>query len=324
VGSILVGTCSWTDPSLIESGRFYPTRVRSPADRLRFYASRFPLVEVDATYYAPPDANVARRWVERTPSGFVFDVKAFGLLTGHAVRADRLPPWLRGRLPDDLRAKSSFYRSSVPEDVVEAVWQLHRDALAPLREAGRLGAVLFQFPHWFVPSRENRAYLRELPARLPGMRVAVEFRGGGWMNEEGTARTLALLEEAGLAYVSVDEPQGFSSSTPPLAAATSDLAYVRLHGRNAETWEARTRRSADRFKYLYSDEELLEWVPRVEELAERAGVAHVLFNNNYEDWGLRNARRMAQLLGVEGGADGDARDAGDQTTLELGEGGAGD
>ncbi len=321
---ILVGTCSWTDPSLIECGRFYPPPVRSAADRLRFYAARFRLVEVDATYYAPPDPRTARLWAERTPPGFVFDVKAFGLLTGHAVRADRLPRWLREHLPEELRAKPRFYRASVPDDLVEAVWQLHRDALAPLHEAGKLGAVLFQFPYWFVRSRDNEAYLRELPGRLPGLQVAVEFRGGGWMREDAAEGTLATLEDAGLAYVSVDEPQGFSSSTPPLAAATANLAYVRLHGRNADTWEARTTRSADRFKYLYPEEELLDWIPRIEGLAERAGTVHVLFNNNFEDWGLRNARRMSQLLGVEGGAGDDAEgsDPASQTTLDVDGGGA--
>jgi len=314
LGRILVGTCSWTDPSLIESGRFYPADVHGAADRLRYYAARFPLVEVDATYYSPPDPRTARLWVERTPDDFVFDVKAFGLLTGHAVQAARLPRRLRDGLPEELLAKGRFYRRSAPEETVEAVWQLHRDALAPLQEAGKLGAVLFQFPHWFVRSREHEAYLRELPGRLPGLRVAVEFRGGGWMDGEAAAGTLAVLEETGLAYVTVDEPQGFRSSTPPLAAATADLAYVRLHGRNADTWEARTARSADRFKYLYSEEELLGWVPTVGELAERADAVHVLFNNNYEDWGLRNARRMAQLLGVarepSPGADGPGAEAG--------------
>lgn len=322
---ILVGTCSWTDPSLIESGRFYPPGVSSAADRLRFYAAHFPLVEVDATYYAPPDPRTARLWVERSPDDFVFDVKAFGLLTGHAVQVGRLPRWLRERLPDELLAKGRFYRRSAPDDVVEAVWQLHRDALAPLQDAGKLGAVLFQFPPWFVRSAENEAYLRDLPGRLPGLRVAVEFRGGGWMSEETAARSLATLEDAGLAYVTVDEPQGFRSSTPPLAAATADLAYLRLHGRNADTWEARTARSADRFKYLYSDEELRDWIPSVHELAERAGTVHVLFNNNFEDWGLRNARRMAQLLGIAREPDPAAHEGGDgeQTTLDVGGGGGG-
>jgi uncharacterized protein YecE (DUF72 family) len=121
------------------------------------------------------------------------------------------------------------------------------------------------------------------------------------MDQQAAAGTLRLLEDAGLAYVSVDEPQGFRSSTPATVAATAPLAIVRLHGRNAGTWDAKTAVASDRFKYLYSDGELLEWVPQVRELTRQAQAVHVLFNNNYEDWGMRNARRMAQLLGVESG-----------------------
>ena len=119
------------------------------------------------------------------------------------------------------------------------------------------------------------------------------------MTAGSAADTLRLLEESGLTYVAVDEPQGFPNSTPPLAAATAPLAVVRLHGRNADTWESRTGAASDRFKYLYSEVELQEWIPRVRELAAQTREVHVLFNNNYEDWGMQNARRMAHLLGVE-------------------------
>lgn len=296
-GRILVGSCSWTDPTLIACGRFYPTGLTSAAARLRYYATQFPLVEVDSTYYAPPSERNSRLWVERTPEGFTFNVKAYALLTGHPVRPERLPPWLRAALASGAGAKRTVYRKDVGDDALERLWDIHRAALEPLRAAGKLGALLFQFPPWFVRGAANAAYLRGLPERLPGIPVAVELRGGGWM-EGGAARaTLDLLEAAGLAYVSVDEPQGFRSSTPPVAAATAPLAIVRLHGRNAATWEARTAAASDRFKYLYSDAELLEWVPRVRGLAQNADVVHVLFNNNFEDWGVRNARRMAHLLG---------------------------
>jgi uncharacterized protein YecE (DUF72 family) len=293
----LVGSCSWTDPTLIACGRFYPEGVTSAEDRLRYYATQFPLVEVDSTYYAPPSERNSRLWVERTPDGFVFNVKAYGLLTGHPARTERLPGWLRDALAPEARGKRNVYRKHVGDVAVERLWEIHRAALEPLSAAGRLGAVLFQFPPWFVRGDQNERYLRDLPERLPGHTIAVEFRGGGWMEEGAATATLRLLEDAGLAYVSVDEPQGFRSSTPPVAAATGPLAVARLHGRNAGTWEARTAAASDRFKYLYSEAELAEWVPRVRELEARAGAVHVLFNNNYEDWGMRNARRMTQLLG---------------------------
>jgi uncharacterized protein YecE (DUF72 family) len=300
-GRILVGSCSWTDPTLIKSGRFYPRGVSSAEARLRFYAEQFPIVEVDSTYYAPPTAENATLWARRTPDGFVFDVKAFALLTWHMAAVDRLPPWLRdGVLPESL-GKRNVYRGDLDPAALELLWLEHAKALAPLADAGKLGAVLFQFPPWFTRSRAAIDYLAEIRERLPDWPLAVEFRGGGWMVEGAAARTLRLLDELGLSYVSVDEPQGFDSSTPPVAAATGGVAVVRLHGRNAATWKIRSGAASDRFKYLYRDEELEEWVPRVTELAEQTGEAHVLFNNNYEDWGMRNARRMAQLLGVPGG-----------------------
>ena len=298
---ILVGSCSWTDPTLIASGRFYPPGVTSAEARLRYYAEQFPIVEVDSTYYTPPSERNSELWAARTPEGFVFNVKAYSLLTGHPARVDRLPGWLREALPAEALAKKNAYRKDVGEDAVEKLWELHRRALAPLADAGKLGAVLFQFPPWFVSSEANAAYVRELPRRLPGSTLAVEFRGGGWMDQQAAAGTLRLLEDAGLAYVSVDEPQGFRSSTPATVAATAPLAIVRLHGRNASTWDTKTSVASDRFKYLYSDDELLEWVPQVRELARQTRAVHVLFNNNYEDWGMRNARRMAHLLDVETG-----------------------
>jgi len=307
---ILIGTCSWTDPTLIACGRFYPPGVNSADDRLRFYAQQFPIVEVDSTYYAPPSERNSALWAARTPEGFVFNVKAYALLTGHPARIERLPAWLREALPAQALSKKNAYRKDFGEYAVEKLWELHRRALAPLADAGKLGAVLFQFPPWFVSSEANAAYVRELPQRLPGWTLAVEFRGGGWMAQQADD-TLRLLEEAGLAYVSVDEPQAFRSSTPATVAATAPLAIVRLHGRNASTWDAKTKVASDRFNYLYADDELREWVPRVRELARQTQAVHVLFNNNYEDQGMRNARRMAQLLDVEGGG---------QTELDLGRG----
>jgi uncharacterized protein YecE (DUF72 family) len=296
---IQVGSCSWTDPTLIACGCFYPPGITSAEARLRYYAEQFDIVEVDSTYYAPPSARNSELWAARTPAGFVFNIKAFGLLTHHPTVVGRLPDWLRNTLPGEARAKRNAYARDFPPAAVEQVWELHREALEPLAAAGKLGAVLFQFPPWFVRSHDNRRYLRELPDRLPGWPLAVEFRGGGWMDDGSAAGTLRLLEEAGLAYVAVDEPQGFPNSTPPLAATTAPLAVIRLHGRNADTWESRTGAASDRFKYLYAHGELEEWVPRVRELAAQTEAVHVLFNNNYEDWGMQNARRMAHLLGVE-------------------------
>jgi uncharacterized protein YecE (DUF72 family) len=225
----------------------------------------------------------------------VFDIKAFGLLTQHAVDVRRLPEAARARLTNATRDKQRFYLRDAPDEIVELVWALHIDALRPLADARKLGCVLFQFPHWFAKTRANVEYLREIRDRLP-WRIAVEFRGGGWMESERQSRTLALLEELGLAYVSVDEPQGFKSSTPPVVACTAPLAVMRLHGHNAETWEKPNITASERFRYLYSEDELRRWVGPARELAGRAEQVHVLMNNCYRDYATRNAKQFAALL----------------------------
>jgi uncharacterized protein YecE (DUF72 family) len=296
VANIYYGTSSWTDRTLLASKRFYPSSASSAADRLRFYAERFPLVEVDSTYYALPSERNAALWIERTPQHFVFNVKAFGLFTGHPVPERSLPAAVKERLPESVREKARIYRKDLPKEVDELVWDMFESALRPLADAGKLGAILFQFPHWFVRSRRNFDYLRELGERFP-YRIAVEFRGGGWMEEAKRESTLAQLEELGMAYVVVDEPQGFRSSTPPVVACTSpELAFIRFHGHNAETWEKPGLTAAERFRYLYDEEELRAWVKPAQELSGQAKQLHILMNNCYEDYGVRNAAQIATML----------------------------
>jgi uncharacterized protein YecE (DUF72 family) len=298
VSNIYYGTASWTDKTLIESGRFYPKDVDKPAERLGFYADRFPLVEVDSTYYALPSERNAALWIERTPMHFVFNIKAFALLTHHSVGPRGLPASIREQLPSD---KKRFYRKDLPSEELGRVEDMFVGALKPLDDAGRLGAILFQFPHWFVPSRENRDYLKQLAERFP-YRIAVEFRGGGWMKDEPSIeRTIALLAELGLTYVVVDEPQGFKTSVPPIVAATSPtLSMIRFHGHNADTWEKRGISAAERFRYLYSEEELEKWVEPAKELAGKSEQLHILMNNCYEDYGVRNAAQIADLIAARG------------------------
>jgi uncharacterized protein YecE (DUF72 family) len=296
-GNIYYGTCGWTDRSLIEAGSFYPAEARSPAARLRHYAEQFPLVEVDATYYAPPSEENAKLWAERTPPGFLFNVKAYGLLTHHPVAVRSLPEEVRALLPAPAIEKARVYLSSVPPAGQAILWSMHEAALRPLAQAGKLGCVLFQFPPWFRATRANRDYLRSLPDRLP-WRIAVEFRGGGWMEARQEARTLELLEDMGVTYVVVDEPQGLPSSTPPVVRCTAPLAMVRFHGRNAEAWTARGLSAAERFRYLYAERELEEWVAPIRDLAAQAEQVHALMNNCYRDYAVTNARQLGALLGA--------------------------
>ena len=294
---IRVGTASWTDPTLTRDADWYPKKSMSAEARLRFYAAVFPMVEVDATYYHPPTEELAALWVDRTPQNFRFDVKAYALLTQHPTKPASLWDDVAERIPAEHAEKKSIYISHLPDDAADDAWEHFRTALMPLHSAGKLGAVFFQFPQWFTNRRDNREYLDQLPERLPDYQLAVEFRHGSWLDGDSAGKTLKQLERLGLAYVSVDEPQGFASSVPPVVAATADLAVLRMHGHNTENWQRKGITAAERFKYLYSTEELQAWKPKVEQLAEQARETHVVFNNCYRDYGVRNARELGQLLG---------------------------
>jgi uncharacterized protein YecE (DUF72 family) len=298
---VLVGVASWTDPSMTAPGVFYPDGVAKPEARLRHYASRFPIVEVDSTYYAIPARRTAELWCERTPDGFVFDVKAHALMTGQPSEVGRLPKELKDALPTALARKARLYENELPEDIRDAVWQRFLDALLPLRENGRLGAILLQYPRWIGPSRAHAALIENARRRLEGWRAAVEFRSKGWFDDRLRNRTLGLLRRNELAYVAVDSPPGFESSVPVVAEATSPrLAIVRFHGRNTDTWEAKVSQVSQRFRYLYDETQLREWLPMIRAISEQTEEVHLVFNNCYGNYATTNALEMAGMLLREG------------------------
>jgi len=300
---IRVGTASWTDPTMTAAGVFYPASADTAEERLGYYASRFPVVEVDATYYALPSRRLSELWVERTPPDFVFDIKAHALLTGQPTETKRLPKAIREALPPTLADKPRLYAKDFPGELLAEVWHQFADGLAPLAESGQLGAVFLQYPKWFFTSSENRDAIREAKAALDpyGLTVAVEFRNATWFNEKNVERTLRFLTDEGIPLVMVDGPQGFKSSVPPIVAATSpSLAVVRFHGRRTATWEdMKGRATVERFRYLYDSEELEEWIPRVLEASGGAEDTHVLMNNCYANYGSTNARELAAMLANE-------------------------
>ncbi len=296
MGEILVGTSSWTDPTLIRCKCFYPDWARSAEDRLRFYASKFRLVEVDSSYYAMPAEQTARLWVERTGDDFVFDVKAFRLFTHHPTPLKVLPKDIRESLPPEAGERASLYQKDIPAELTDEMWRRFESALLPLDSAMKLGVVLFQFPPWYYSEDSQRDYIAQCKERLPQYRLAVEFRRGSWLNEKNRERTLDFLRRNDLAYVCVDEPLGFASSVPAVPETTSDIGVVRFHGRNAETWEKKGLTPAERFNYLYSDDQLREWKPALEEMAGKTKQLHVLFNNCHEDKAVRNAGQMRMML----------------------------
>ena len=296
MGDILIGTCSWTDPTLIESGRFYPSPSLSAEARLRYYASQFPIVEVDSPYYALPSERTSGLWVKRTGDNFIFDIKAFRLFTQHPTSPASLPRDIRQALPPKIGDKNSLYYRDLPEDLLQETWHRFQQALLPLDSSGKLGVVLFQFPPWFYYGERQCSYILSCQQNLPQYTIAIEFRHNSWLNEKNIEHTLSFLRRHNLPFVCVDEPQGFPSSVPPLAAATSDIALVRFHGRNRETWEKKDIGPAERFNYRYTREELAEWVPRIKELAAKTHQLHILFNNCHQDKAVVNASQIRLML----------------------------
>jgi uncharacterized protein YecE (DUF72 family) len=273
--TVRIGTCSWADQSL--SKHWYPRGVAS-GERLPYYAERFDTVEVDSTYYRPPVEEMVERWAERTPEGFVMHVKAFGLMTRHPVKADALPPDLREEAPVDDRGRVD----RPPRELRAEVFARFHAALEPLRAAGKLGGILLQFPSYVVYKPISLEYLEWAQEQLRGDEALVEFRHHSWLDEENRAETLRFLEERGMTHVVTDSPriEGAKNMVPTVPAVTSQTAYVRLHGRNASTWNKRGGSAAERFDYLYSEDELGEWVEPLRELAGQAEQAFILFNNN--------------------------------------------
>jgi uncharacterized protein YecE (DUF72 family) len=274
---------------------WYPASARTAADRLRYYSSRFDTVEVDSSFYGLPTPPTASAWADRTPPRFTFHIKAFAMMTRHGVRPEQLPAPIRARHAYELDRQGRIVHPS--EELREEVFGLFRSALEPLRVQGKLGLILMQFPPYFVANETNRDYLFHSVGLLAPLKVAVEFRHGSWLHEEAATQTLGLLTDLGATYVCVDEPRVEAANVlPPLAAVTADTAYVRFHGRNSATWNTRAGSAAERFKYLYSLEELGEWAEPVRHLTERATTTYLMFNNCFADYAPKNAQQMLTLF----------------------------
>ncbi|HKE42184.1 MAG TPA: DUF72 domain-containing protein [Casimicrobiaceae bacterium] len=294
MGNILVGTASWTDKTLITSGRFYPPKCNSPEERLRFYASQFPLVEIDSSYYAMPKPEVAQLWAERTPPEFTFNIKAFRLFTGHQTAAAVLPKEIVEAL-GPINKKNVYYKD-LPRELTDEMWRQYREGIEPLRRSGKLIAVHFQFAPWVAFHPKNREHIEECQKQLHDHQLAIEFRNRTWFEGRHAAVTLGFERERKLVNVIVDEPQGMPNTIPAVWEVTNPaLAIVRLHGRNHETWNKRgLMSSAQRFNYDYRDDELQELGKKIEAIS--AASVHVVLNNNYEDQGQRNARTLMSLI----------------------------
>ena len=294
-----IGCASWTDKTLISSG-WYPWGVSSAEQRLRYYASRFHVVEVDSTYYALPSKRVAALWSDRTWGDFVFDIKAFRLFTGHLTPFQAIPKDIQPLIPAQVRNKERLYYKDLPDDIRDELWTRFKDALSPLHDSRKLGTVLLQFPPTVVPHEKVYAHLEECKERLAPYELAVEFRNAKWFVPDVVAKaTFSFLRTRALSFVAVDEPQGFASSVPPVVEPTGPFAIIRFHGRNAETWEKKGLASSpERFDHYYTSEQMQPWVPIISRLLESDVLeTHALMNTNNGDQGPINALLLAHLVG---------------------------
>ncbi len=291
-GRVLTGTASWTDPEFIKAG-WYPPEVKNDAEgRLRYYAAQFPMVEVNASFYALPTIDTVAAWAERTPDDFRFHVKAHQIISGHPTDPGRLPAPLRA-LPAELDTKGRIRKPSreLRDAVIDTLLE-SCGALGP-----KLGAILVQLPPFVVSGERQREEIARILSRLAPARAAVEFRHRSWAESGERERAAELLAQHDAAWVCVDAPKSSAASAMPsiVEVTSSSLAYVRMHGRNATSWTT-GRTVAERFDYDYSDQELEEWVGPVIDMAERAQEVAVVMNNNAKDYALHAASRFAGLL----------------------------
>jgi uncharacterized protein YecE (DUF72 family) len=292
-----VGCASWLDAALLAEGTFYPAANMTAEERLRWYARFFDCVEVNATYYGLPAYHTSQAWVERTPPGFQFAVKAYALMTGHHPKARALVKELRSLLPKDVPVtpRGEVERRHFPPEARDLCFGWFRDALRPLSDAGKLSYILFQLAPWVGYSTRAIDYLASLSERLPGWRIAVEFRNPSWIPKR-TREVLRILADHHLAFVAIDAPW-----QPLIPEATTDVAVVRLHGRNVKGWAAQMRGRqpsvAEKYDYLYSTDELEALAETTRTFEETGGPVYIAFNNNNRDYPVRNGLAFRRLLG---------------------------
>ena len=288
MGEIKVGTASWTDKTLLASG-WYPTDADTPEKRLAYYAKQFPLVEVDATYYSPPAEQTAALWAQRTPPEFTFNIKAYSLLTGHPTKVSSIYKDLRPETD-----KTNVYPADLPAQAYEEVWTRFLSALDPLVQAGKLGAMLFQFPPWFTIRRSNKQYLLEVQKRWrrcgrctssatpPGSRATTATRRSSSCAST-SCRTSAWTCRRATGRPS--RPSWRRRPTSPscgsTATATSGPARTSTRSSGTSTRSASWPNGRRSCKLL----------------AEDTAETHVLMNNCYSDYAQRNAGMLADLLG---------------------------
>lgn len=294
--SIRIGTASRMDkvPGAAEQ-RFYPAHLDTAAARLHHYAGRFPLLEWEQSFHAIPDTRMALGWLDGLPGTFRLQVRAFRLFTGHQTSPAALPEDLRLALPASLQRKSVLYYGELPAELQEALWQRFVAALAPLRQAGCLGLVHFQFPPWLLRNRAGHAHVEHCAERLSGHPLSVEFRNASWLEAGHVRETQAFEQRLGLVHTVVDEPQGLSSSIPALWDSSDPArVLVRLHGRKAGPASTRPGGS-------YEEADLEDLGLRLLRLAEPGRQVDVVVAGEDEGGSLQDAEALMRIVASLGG-----------------------
>jgi uncharacterized protein YecE (DUF72 family) len=292
---IHIGTCSWTEKTLIQSREFYPGEVRTAEGRLRYYAHHFDTVEIDSTYYAIPDKRNTFLWIDRTPKDFIFHIKVYGALTGHGINPKTLPGDIMNLLPaKDKDIKTVYIKEP---SLLKVIAERFRESLTPLINTDKFGVLVYQFPPWFQYRTTNLDYLLTCKELMQGLPIAVEFRHGSWLTPDRRDAVFHFLRKNYLAYITADEPQYGNLATVPFTPdVTTEIAYLRFHGRNKENWLKRGIETSLRFAYLYSDDELKEFIPSIQNLDRRAKVTYAMFNNCHGGFAIRDALRLRELM----------------------------
>lgn len=294
--NVRFATAGWADRSLVQDSPFYPKTAKTPEARLRHYASEFSLVEVDATYYALLGADLVARWIDWTGPDFRFDVKAHPVLTGHPIDVERLPRDLKAEC-EEAGLGPRVYPDKLPDSIRNELEARFYASLEPLRAAGKLTAVLAQFPPWFTATRGNVRWLEGVADRWGTLPLSVEFRNKTWLEPSRQDRVFALLSDLGMSYVCVDEPPSRTGGVPNVVRVTNPkLAVVRFHGQNLAAWDKKGASVAERFDYLYRPQELSAWVAPVRRLASEAESVHAVFNNCVRNYAVLNAKDLSVLL----------------------------
>lgn len=268
---IRVGLSGWGDHQ-----NLYDQEIPANRNKLRTYSAHFPIVELDSSFYAIQPEKNHLKWIDETPPHFSFIAKAYQGMTGH----------LRGDNP---------YSST------EGMFTKFKMSIQPLRDAGKLKAVLFQYPPWFDCKKDNVRILRYARKAMGDIPVALEFRNGTWFHADMRDKTLKFMEDEGWIHSICDEPQAGTGSIPTILQPTNrTLTIVRMHGRNAGGWNNTGDENwrAVRYLYRYNAEELAEWKRNLEQLQERTEEVCVIFNNNSGGDAAANAKALMAMMGI--------------------------